>query len=89
MIGIEPTWIAPPDPKSGASASFATSASKFKGLRIESLKLIAECAADFKPVNVKPFNFFSRRKGRVIHSNTEKQDDLRKFVKLIWLNLLK
>jgi hypothetical protein len=26
MIGVEPTWIAPPDPKSGASASFATSA---------------------------------------------------------------
>jgi hypothetical protein len=26
MIGVEPTWIAPPDPKSGASANFATSA---------------------------------------------------------------
>ena len=26
MIGIEPTWIAPLDPKSSASASFATSA---------------------------------------------------------------
>ena len=26
MIGIEPTWVTPPDPKSGASASFATSA---------------------------------------------------------------
>jgi hypothetical protein len=25
MIGVEPTWIAPPDPKSGASANFATS----------------------------------------------------------------
>ena len=27
MIGVEPTWITPPDPKSGASANFATSAS--------------------------------------------------------------
>ena len=27
IIGVEPTWIAPPDPKSGASANFATSAS--------------------------------------------------------------
>jgi hypothetical protein len=26
MKGLEPPWIAPPDPKSGASASFATSA---------------------------------------------------------------
>lgn len=26
MIGIEPTWIAPLDPKSSASASFATPA---------------------------------------------------------------
>ena len=26
MIGIEPTCLAAPDPKSGASASFATSA---------------------------------------------------------------
>jgi hypothetical protein len=25
MIGVEPTWITPPDPKSGASANFATS----------------------------------------------------------------
>ena len=34
MIGVEPTWIAPPDPKSGASANFATSAEtggKIKG----------------------------------------------------------
>ena len=27
IIGVEPTWIAPPDPKSGASANFAISAS--------------------------------------------------------------
>ncbi len=27
MIGVEPTWIAPLDPKSSASANFATSAS--------------------------------------------------------------
>jgi hypothetical protein len=26
MIGIEPTWVTPLDPKSSASASFATSA---------------------------------------------------------------
>ena len=26
IIGVEPTWIAPPDPKSGASANFAISA---------------------------------------------------------------
>lgn len=26
MIGVEPTWIAPLDPKSSASANFATSA---------------------------------------------------------------
>jgi hypothetical protein len=34
MIGVEPTWIAPPDPKSGASANFATSGKgcKAKGL---------------------------------------------------------
>lgn len=25
-VGLEPTWVAPPDPKSGASANFATSA---------------------------------------------------------------
>jgi hypothetical protein len=25
IIGVEPTWIAPPDPKSGASANFAIS----------------------------------------------------------------
>ena len=30
IIGVEPTWIAPPDPKSGASANFAISA----GLRL-------------------------------------------------------
>ena len=30
IIGVEPTWIAPPDPKSGASANFAISA---KGLQ--------------------------------------------------------
>ena len=30
MIGVEPTWIAPLDPKSSASANFATSA---KGLQ--------------------------------------------------------
>jgi hypothetical protein len=29
MIGVEPTWIAPPDPKSGASANFATSGLKY------------------------------------------------------------
>ena len=26
IIGVEPTWITPPDPKSGASANFAISA---------------------------------------------------------------
>lgn len=30
MIGIEPTWVTPLDPKSSASASFATSACFFK-----------------------------------------------------------
>ena len=30
MIGVEPTWITPLDPKSSASANFATSA---KGLQ--------------------------------------------------------
>ena len=25
IIGVEPTWITPPDPKSGASANFAIS----------------------------------------------------------------
>jgi hypothetical protein len=34
MIGIEPTWVAPPDPKSGASASFATSAKERKQKRL-------------------------------------------------------
>lgn len=29
MIGIEPTWVTPLDPKSSASASFATSADFF------------------------------------------------------------
>lgn len=29
MIGIEPTWVTPLDPKSSASASFATSAYLF------------------------------------------------------------
>jgi hypothetical protein len=29
MIGVEPTWITPPDPKSGASANFATSGNYF------------------------------------------------------------
>ena len=35
MIGVEPTWITPPDPKSGASANFATSGKgcKAKGLQ--------------------------------------------------------
>ncbi len=28
MIGIEPTWVTPLDPKSSASASFATSAER-------------------------------------------------------------
>ena len=31
MIGVEPTWIAPLDPKSSASANFATSAFQFTG----------------------------------------------------------
>ena len=31
MIGVEPTWITPPDPKSGASANFATSGFNFPG----------------------------------------------------------
>jgi hypothetical protein len=35
MIGVEPTWIAPPDPKSGASANFATSG---KGCKTKGLK---------------------------------------------------
>ncbi len=30
MIGIEPTWVTPLDPKSSASASFATSAYLFR-----------------------------------------------------------
>ena len=30
IIGVEPTWIAPPDPKSGASANFAISASPLR-----------------------------------------------------------
>ena len=29
IIGVEPTWIAPPDPKSGASANFAISGNYF------------------------------------------------------------
>ena len=29
IIGVEPTWIAPPDPKSGASANFAISGKYF------------------------------------------------------------
>ncbi len=34
MIGVEPTCLAAPDPKSGASANFATSASlNFSQLR--------------------------------------------------------
>jgi hypothetical protein len=34
VIGIEPTWVAPLDPKSSASASFATPAagSKSRGI---------------------------------------------------------
>ena len=31
MIGVEPTWITPLDPKSSASANFATSAEPQKG----------------------------------------------------------
>ena len=33
MEGVEPTCLAAPDPKSGASASFATSAQNQTGLR--------------------------------------------------------
>jgi hypothetical protein len=39
MEGVEPTCLTAPDPKSGASASFATSAMKFQGtgLKVQAL----------------------------------------------------
>ena len=35
MIGVEPTCLAAPDPKSGASANFATSAIRETGCKIK------------------------------------------------------
>lgn len=40
-IGVEPTWIAPADPKSAASANFATPALPIKSLQASSSKFPA------------------------------------------------
>ena len=42
MEGVEPTCLAAPDPKSGASASIATSALKFQSARLKG-KLYFSC----------------------------------------------
>ena len=48
MIGVEPTCLAAPDPKSGASANFATSADCIQDFGMAKVRLLKKYIKHFK-----------------------------------------